>query len=276
MPSGVHDSALLVNAFRARKAHVSVDQFAELWVSEEVNCWADKYVQQVGVTEVLVHALRHRFFLEQLMRFFEQAPDGVFVNIGAGFTNYPYLIASHIPCCEIDSPMNVVFKQQRLAELEAEGKLPPRSIQFMTVSDLHNLAEISRLQAELKEWIGDRPSFILFEGVFFYLAIDTIHALYEMLTTIQKQNDLIASTSFRPEEINKIMFQQLVDYCQTDFNMQNFLPTTVATSFYEQRPGYALVTHENYYNLSRQFAPEEVLQNLEEVLEEDAYILKRL
>lgn len=101
MPSGVHDSAFIVNAFRARKAQISADQFAALWISEENESWANKYVEQVGSTEVLVHALRHRFFLECLTQFLDKAPDGAFINIGAGFTNYPYLISSNVPCCEV-------------------------------------------------------------------------------------------------------------------------------------------------------------------------------
>lgn len=103
MPSGVHDSALLVNSYRARKETVSRDQFAKLWVSVESERWADQYAEEVNVTEILVHALRHRFFLEQLTEFLRATPDGVFTNIGAGFTNYPYLLPDGIPCCELEA-----------------------------------------------------------------------------------------------------------------------------------------------------------------------------
>src|SRR5690349_1704692 len=103
MPTGVHDSALIVNAFRARKAHISADKFASLWISDKSEDWANKYIEQVGTTEILVHSLRHRFFLECITQFIEKCPDGVFINIGAGFTNYPYLFSPNIPCCEIDT-----------------------------------------------------------------------------------------------------------------------------------------------------------------------------
>ena len=97
MPTGVHDSALIVNVFRAKYPTVSADRFAALWITEESEKWAKAYAEQVGSNEVLVHALRHRFFIENLNRFLETFPDGVFINIGAGFTNYPYLVSSRTP-----------------------------------------------------------------------------------------------------------------------------------------------------------------------------------
>ncbi|MEM1370108.1 MAG: adenosine deaminase, partial [Cyanobacteria bacterium P01_H01_bin.15] len=113
MPSGVHDSAFIVNAFRSRKCRISKDRFAALWITEEIENWANKYVEKVGRTEILVHALRHRFFLECLQRFFDNTPNGAFINIGAGFTNYPYLITSQVDCCEIDTAVNINYKRRK-------------------------------------------------------------------------------------------------------------------------------------------------------------------
>lgn len=276
MPSGVHDSALIVNAFRDRKAHISADKFAELWISPASDIWANRYAKQVGETEILVHALRHRFFLDCLHKFFDKYPNGVFINIGSGFTNYPYLISAEISCCEIDTEVNINFKQEKLAEFESQGNLPHRSIKFITVNDLNDLAVISQLEFTLKQWINGRSSFVLFEGVFFYLNLAAISHFYQLLASLQQQGDIVASTSFRPEESNKLMFQRLVDYCRTDYKMRNFTPTTIPTSFYSQQKDYSLITHENYYSLCQKFALGEKLENPQEVLEEDCYILERL
>jgi len=276
MPSGVHDSALIVNAYRARKAHVSADRFADLWISEESVKWADQYAEKVGPTEILVHALRHRFFLEHLTQFLDTSPEGVFINIGSGFTNYPYLIPSGIPSCEIDTEANIEFKKQKLAEFETKGDIPQRSIKFITKNDLNDLAQVTSLESILREWIGSRPSFILFEGVFFYLKIETISHFYGMLASLQKTGDIVASTSFRPEECNKAMFQRLVDYCRSDYKMKDFTPTTIPTKFYRQQLGYSLASHENYYALCNQYASQEQLASPEDVLEEDCYVLERL
>lgn len=66
MPSRIHDSALIVNAFRAQKNQVSCDKFAKIWVDDKSENWTNKCAEQVGTTEVQVHALRHRFFLDCL------------------------------------------------------------------------------------------------------------------------------------------------------------------------------------------------------------------
>jgi len=276
MPTGVHDSALIVNAFRAKYPRVSSDRFAALWITEESEKWANAYAEKVGPTEVLVHALRHRFFLDELNRFLEIFPDGVFINIGAGFTNYPYLIASITPCCEIDTELNLIFKKKKLAEFNLNGAIPDRMIKFITVDDLNNFNEITALSLVLKEWVDGHPSFVLFEGVFFYLKPETISFLYSILASLQKKGDIVAATSFRPEECSKEMFKRLVEYCRRDYRMMNFMPTTVPTIFYAQQSGYLLASHENYYGLSMKYGFHDKLDKPEEVLEEDCYILERL
>ncbi|MEM8673207.1 MAG: class I SAM-dependent methyltransferase [Cyanobacteria bacterium P01_G01_bin.67] len=275
MPRGIHDSALIVNAFRARKADISGDRFADLWLSQDTQVWASQYTQQVGLTEVLVHALRHRFFLESVRAFLKKTPDGVFINIGAGFTNYPYLIPQEVSCCEIDTPVNLIFKKETLARLVRQGYLPERTIEFIPVNDLNKIPTLETLMKTLKKWLNGQPSFVLCEGLFFYLKIEAISFLYQQLSSVQQKGDIVASNSFRPEETKKIMFQKLIKYCRTEYKKKNFIPTNLPTKFYEQQPLYSLLSHENYYRLSEKFAPGEKLENPESVLEEDVYLLER-
>ena len=275
MPSSVHDSALIVNAFRARKRHVSHDKFAALWISEESEKWANNYAESVGSTEILVHSLRHRFFLEYLIDFSHSVVNGVFINIGAGYTNYPYLISPDMPCCEIDTSMCLDFKQQKLAEFEASRLIPSRTIKFIAVNNINDLVEIQALKASLKEWVGDRPSFVLFEGVFFYLSIKAIKELFKMLSSLQTKGSLIGCTSFRPEEVNKLMFNRLLKYCRRGYKMKDFEPTTIPKEFYREQDGYSLISTQNYYNLCEKLSLNEQLGQPQEVLEEDVYILEK-
>ncbi len=276
MPSGVHDSALIVNAYRARQFPLSGDPYATLWVTKESEIWADEYAEKVGQTEILVHALRHRFFLKSLQQFLHKNPDGVFINIGAGFTNYPYLIDANIPCCEVDREVNVFFKQHKLAEFEQSVQLPKRNIHFLITDNLNNLESISHLALSLKEWVNHRPSFVLFEGVFFYLTFEAIKHFFKALVTLQQSGDRIGITCFRPEECNKLMFQRLVNYCHRDYQMRNFVPTTIAPQFYQQLDNYHLLQHHNYYQLADQYQSSETLSNPDEVLEEDVYLLEKI
>lgn len=275
MPTGVHDSAFIVNAFRARFPQVSADHHATLWLCERHEHWATHYAQHVGPSEVLVHALRHRFFLERLQAFLAATPEAALINIGAGFTNYPYLIQPDIPCCEVDTAFTVAFKQQKLAEFEAQGLLPARPITFLPLDDLNDLAQLSGLLARLWTWLEGRPSFVLLEGVLFYLHLSTIESLLAGLASIQGEGGIVATTSFRPEECQKEMFHRLVSYCTTDYQQAHFSPTTVPTSFYRRQQGYAVLDHRSCFDLQRLYAPQEPLGAAEDVLEEDLYLLLR-
>jgi len=274
MPTGVHDSAFIVNAFRARHPQISADPHAALWLCERHEHWATRYAQQVGQSEVLVHVLRHRFFLERLKAFLAATPDAALINIGAGFTSYPYLIPPGIPCCEVDTTLTVAFKQQKLAEFEAQGLLPARPITFLPFDDLNDPAQLSRLLAQLRTWLDGRPSLVLLEGVLFYLNLSTIENLLAGLASIQATGDIVATTSFRPEECQKAMFLRLVSYCTTDYQQAHFSPTTLPNRFYRQQRGYALLEHRNCFDLQRTYAPQEHLGVAEDVLEEDLYVMQ--
>jgi len=276
MPTGVHDSAFIVNAFRARFPQVSRDPHAALWLCERHEHWTSHYAQQVGRSEVLVHALRHRFFLERLRAFLAATPDGALINIGAGFTHYPYLIPPGVPCCEVDTTFTVAFKQQKLAEFEAQGLLPERTISFLPLDDLNDPAQVCGLLNRLREWLEGRPSFVLLEGVLFYLNLSTIENLLTGLAALQGKGDIVATTSFQPQEQHKAMFRRLVAYCSTDYKLARFTPTTLPTSFYRRQQGYALLEHRNCFELQRLYAPQEHLGGSQEVLEEDLHLLRRL
>jgi len=275
MPTGVHDSAFIVNAFRARYPQVSADPHAAFWLCERHEHWAARYAQQLGQSEVLVHALRHPFFLERLQAFLAATPDAALVNIGAGVTNYPYLIPPDVPCWEVDTAFTVAFKQQKLAEFEALGLLPARPITFLPLDDLNDPAQISLLLTRLRTWLEGRPSFVLLEGVLFYLHLSTIESLLAGLASIQGGGDIVATTSFRPEECQKAMFQRLVSYCTIDYQQAHFSPTTLPTSFYRRQQGYVLLEHRNCFDLQRTYAPQEHLGDAEDVLEEDLYLMQR-
>ncbi len=141
MLPGVDASAHVVNCFRAKYTNISLDNFAHLWVTKPTDKPANRYLQEAGESEDIAHCLRHRFFLERLREFSIQAINGVFINIGAGFTNYPYLINTPITSCEVDKPNLIKSKQQKIQKLQSSQLLPERDILFLPITDLNKSSE---------------------------------------------------------------------------------------------------------------------------------------
>lgn len=273
--SGVHASAYIVNSFRAKYPKISGDSYAKYWINDQGETLANHYLKVVGTTESQVHCLRHRFFLAKLNSFITQNPDGVFINIGAGFTNYPYLTPKKISTCEIDKPSILDLKKQKLLELEQAKILPPRRIEFLEIDDLNNLESIDRLFKSLNAWLNYRPCFVILEGVFFWISVSTISYLFECLSKLQITGSWIGVTCFQPQETNKEMFNKLVNFSKTDYGIAEFKPTTLPASFYHHLDSYQLLVHKNYLELYKECPTMNPIKDRSQVLEEDCYILAR-
>ncbi|MGA1600640.1 MAG: hypothetical protein ACO4AU_16460, partial [bacterium] len=141
-------------------------------------------------------------------------------------------------------------------ELEHQGSLPPRTVDRVAVNDLNDPSERPRLRSLLQRWIAGRPSFVLLEGVLFYLKLDSIGWLYATLGDLQRPGDQIASTAFRPEEQHKPIFDRLLSYCRHDYRIAGFEPTTLPLGFFAEQPRYSLRDHRNPLALSADLGPE--------------------
>ncbi|AQQ66793.1 hypothetical protein Mag101_03405 [Microbulbifer agarilyticus] len=270
--NNLEDTAFLWNCFRESNITLSRDHFASLWVTDSVRATTRQHCDDTLPSEPFVHCLRHRLFLDLLSGFSTQHPQGVFVNLGAGFTNYPYLLPTPIATCEVDQRFMGEYKQKKLQELEDSGALPKRDITFIA-SDLAVPQAIQKLTAQLDQWIAGRPSFILMEGLLYYLPQPAVNTLFKGLGEIQKKGDTLAAMSFRPEESRKAAYRDLAIYFQRQFNNPNFQPTALPRSFYENLPHYQLTAHYNYFELAKHYTPDHDLGRSESVLEEDSYIL---
>lgn len=104
-------SSFLVNESRARDVDLSRDIYAKLWVTEKtMKIWED-FSNKVYPHDAVELGIRNRFFLEQLNRHIHSNPNAVFVNIGAGFTSYPFLTDYECTTIEVDYPHIVSFKK---------------------------------------------------------------------------------------------------------------------------------------------------------------------
>lgn len=162
----------------------------------------------------------------------------------------------------------------KLAEFVALGLLPARPITFLSLNDLNDPDQLSGLLARLRTWLEGRPSFMLLDGVLFDLNLSRIENLLAGLASIQGGGDIVATTSFRPEECQKAMFQRLVSYCTTDDQQAHVSPTTLPNRFYQQQHDYAVLVHRHCFDLQSTYAPQEPLGTESDVLE-DFYVMQR-
>ncbi len=276
MLPGVDASAHVVNCFRAKYTNISLDNFAHLWVAKPTERLANRYLQEVGESEDIAHCLRHRFFLERLREFSIQATKGVFINIGAGFTNYPYLLNTPIPSCEVDKPNLVESKQQRIQKLQSSHQLPERDILFIPTKDLNKSSENKKLFDSLSQWIDSRQSFVLMEGLLYWLSQDSVNSLFKHLQQTQTTGSLLALNAFKPSEASKEMFHRLRKFSEKGYGIGNLSPNTLSETFHENLLGYKLIDRANYINLSKQLDEVKELENKDSVLEEDCYLLRKL
>ena len=276
LAQSVDSSAYVVNLFRARFPQVSLDSYAHHWVTPATETLADLYLDLVGESETVVHCLRHSFFLRNLRAFINEHPQGVCINIGSGFTNYPYLMDNSISFCEVDKPCVINSKRLKLQELEQNQLLPHREVKYFTVDDLNDTEDLINLLEQLNVWVDSRPSIVMLEGVFYWIASATISLLFKLLENFQNSGSLVITTSFQPQEEEKKMFKELAYFSKIHFGMKDFVPTTLSNSFYRTLDSYELVSHDNYLQMSKLCEHIDTFEHRSQVLEEDCYVLRRI
>lgn len=145
-------SAFLVNESRAKAEQLSLDSYAKLWVDASVRDLWNLFSKEVYLNDPQALAVRNRFFLGCLNRFFAENPQGVFINIAAGFTSYPYLMDCPVQAIEVDLPGVVEYKKKKVKEFREAGSLPWRDIAYVA-ADLNCPKGREALYSELSQKI---------------------------------------------------------------------------------------------------------------------------
>ena len=163
----ISETAFLTNESRARMVHVSKDIYAHLWVTPVTRKIWDDFAKEVYKHDDVELSIRNRYYLEHLKTFVRNHKDPVFINIGAGFTSYPFLIEESCHCIEIDYPHVITFKRQKIEQWQKEKLLPLREIEFFS-TDLVSDNDFRELSDAFQRWTKGRSSFVLIEGVSYY------------------------------------------------------------------------------------------------------------
>lgn len=265
----IHETAFLTSTFRSLNEGLSRDIYARLWNNSKTTAWTEKYLRQVCSEEVSAHCLRNRFFLEEV----ERLKPEVLINFGCGFSMYPFLLDENVINIEIDKKEVVSYKERRIKEFQAQGKLPNRTIHFVGVDFSKDY--VDELLEMIKSIKGNKISFILVEGVLFFLSRKDTEKLFNLFSKIQEKGEYIGSASYQNELKSSEAFKKLLSFCNKEMVKTEASDwQTIEDDFYTKNIDYNLVNHEDYFGLSKKHNNEVMLEK-EFILNENFYILKR-
>lgn len=270
----ISESAFLVNESRARNVGLSHDVYAHLWVSDATRKLWEDFAREVYPFDDIELSLRNRFFLERLEA--ELGKDGktVFINFGAGFTSYPFLIESPCKCIEVDLEVVCDFKWRKTTEWREQGLLPDRDVEFIA-ADLRNEVDRERLGDELSRRLRDKRSVAVFEGITYYLDNTTLIRLFEMLKALQGRGSIIALDFWTPDDAKnpvhmrfRRFFGERFGYGETDYNLFD-------VEVLRAVDGYEVAEVTDVQTLERVYAGTSYLADKNEIILEHYAVLRR-
>ena len=269
----IHETAFVTSVFRASDETVSKDVYAKFWPSKKTTKHAERYTKNVSVYEPLAHCLRNRYFLEKIAELHTMNKIKILINFGCGFSMYPFLLDKHLHHNEIDQQDVIAYKSKNIAFWQSIGKLPKRNIQYI-VSNFNN-DNFESLLLRIESIKKDRPSFILIEGVLFFLGKNNTDRLFKLFDALQGSNEYIGSVSFQESLKATPVFQKMIDFVEKNLEKnQQFHYQMIDDSYYEQLINYRLIDHQNTLSMASTYAPDKVIEK-DKILNEHSYLLKK-
>ena len=269
----IHETAFVTASFRMGDVALSKDSYAYLWSESIIEAHAKSYSKAVSSYEPYAHCLRNRYFYDTINKLMAQNNIEVLINFGCGFSMYPYLLDNSLHYIEIDKADVVIHKKEMTSKWEKEGKLPARNISYLEAD--FNLVSQDELFEQIMALKNGKKSFILLEGVLFFLGKDDTKKLFELFGKLQKPDEYLGSVSFLPQLEKQLVFKKLIDYVEENLEKnERFQYQTVADEFYINLKGYELLDHQDTLSLSAYYDPKRHLPK-EEVLNEHMYLLKK-
>lgn len=270
----IHETAFLTCAYRSIYPDISKDIYAALYTNEQTMAWVQKITEEVSDWEPLLHCFRNRYFYDALSTFLKLQPDGIIVNMGAGFSMYPYLLGQDTVAIDVDQTDIIHYKEKTLQHWVDEGLLPERKIQYYTADFRAN--DLGDMINHLITLIDGRPSFFILEGVLYFLSEAVTQRLFDALAEIQVSESLLGCVSFLPEALETEVQVRLNTFFDK-YNLagDSFSHQMLSHESYRNRNGYLLLEQEDYMTLGKKYAPQLANYTKSEILNENMYLLVR-
>lgn len=269
----IHETAFVTSAFRAFDENLSQDIFAKLWQNPKTEQWIAAYLNKVSSEETFTHCLRNRYFLDKIKYLVENQEVEVLINFGSGFSMYPFLLNDKLINIEIDKPEIVDYKKGKIKKWQKENILPKRNIHFIGVDFSESYKE--DLLSKINSITDNKSSFILVEGVLFFLDKEETDNLFDFFNILQNSEDYIGSASFQETIKETIAFKNLLNFFNQSVSKTSANDyQTIPDEYYSSNKNYRLIDHQDYFSLSKKYG-NRINQDKELILNENFYLLKK-
>lgn len=269
----ISESAFLVNESRSRRVDISKDIYSHLWTTNSTSKLWNDFSSQVYPYDDIEISLRNRFFLENLKSFIEKTNNPVFVNIASGFTFYPFLIRNPCKCVEIDLKNVIDFKQEKIKIWIGKSILPQCNITFLPL-DINKKVDIERFKNKSISLFKNNPSFILLEGITYFLTKEALNNLFSMISKVQLPGSILAFDFWKPTNSNHPVFTRLSQFFNKRFGFKETNYNFLDLDFINNIAGYKTVELTNIQEVEKRFTKDNYLDDYDKILPEYYAVLK--
>jgi O-methyltransferase involved in polyketide biosynthesis len=268
------ESAFLVNESRARRVDISHDIYASLWTTDATHSLWEDFSKKVYTYDDIELSLRNRFFLDNLNSYIHSTDMPIFINISAGFTSYPFLVSKTCRCLEVDLDHIIEFKRERVKSLIRSEKLPDRDIEFIA-ADLCRKTDVDHLQKRLCSFINNNTSFILLEGVTYYLDKSVLDRLIDTFSIIQTTGSFLAFDFWDPGVVTNPVFRRFIQFFDQRFGHKKTQYNLFNVDYINLIKGYTIEKITDIQKLEKKYLKTGMLENYEQILPENYVVLRR-
>ncbi len=269
-------TAFVVNVSRSEKVMLSKDIYSKLWITDESRKLYDELKVQVYGDDDLFISARHRFFYEKQKEFIKTHKNPVIINVGSGFTNYPYLLEGNFEYVEIDLENIIYYKKERVEKFVQEALMPYRDVYYYPI-DLRNVIDREYLRSKLNGAIASSSrSMIIMEGLTFFLDKDTLDFLFKLLGSLQKKGSEIVFDFWKPDAMDYPVLQKLRAYLEGHFGYTLKDYTLFDKDYIESKKDYVVSEMKTIQEVEKEYAGTNIFENKENVIPANLCTLVKL
>ena len=271
----ISESAFLINESRSRRVDISNDIYSYLWVTKNTKKIWNDFSKIVYPYDDIQISLRNRFFLETLKDFIRKIDNPVFINFASGFTSYPFLINKKIKSIEIDLEYIIKFKQRKIKEWIKLGLLPEREINFINC-DLGTESDVLKLKNNLKPILEDKKSFIMLEGITYYLSKKSFFQILDIISELQSTGSILTLDFWKKDYEKHPVFIRFKKFFSDYFNFDEKSYNFIDNNDINKIKDYKIIDITDIQELEEKYLDSYVLSDFEKILPEYYIVLEKI